>query len=71
MKNSIQKLPICFIDSSVPLLKNLFVDSIMNTKKRLAQAKRLILSLHRTFKNIFILSKIINTRVNGENQAGI
>ena len=27
--------------------------------------------LHRTFKNIFILSKIINTRVNGENQAGI
>ncbi|HFZ4620668.1 TPA: hypothetical protein ACIKQZ_001123, partial [Enterococcus faecalis] len=40
MKNSIQKLPICFIDSSVPLLKNLFADSIMNTKKRLAQAKR-------------------------------
>mgnify|MGYP004601827207 FL=1 len=39
MKNSIQKLPICFIDSSVPLLKNLFADSIMNTKKTLGTSQ--------------------------------
>jgi len=39
MKNSIQKLPICFIDSSVPLLKNLFVHSIMNTKKTLGTSQ--------------------------------